>query len=226
MPNYITQLQTHNSDLQTVLQTLQTKASGVKLPDLTNPATASELLSGKELIDQEGKILTGSMPNNGSIALTMDGIDTKTVSIPGGYTSGGTVSLDNTIDEEVGEQSDLIAQIKNAANNLPEAGSGDNESTGVCSSLTVSAVEEILVTALIYSTNGTYYNDFSYDSLRIVNDVDINTIILLEALDNVGLGFEMIAETENVELIHGADYLWLFKCTSTEPASIHFKFNN
>ena len=124
MPNYNTQLQTHNSDLQTVLQTLQTKASGTKLPDLTNPATASELLSGKELIDQEGKVLTGSMPNNGSIALTMDGIDTKTVSIPGGYTSGGTVSLDNTIDDEVNEQSDLITQIKNAANNLPEAGNG------------------------------------------------------------------------------------------------------
>lgn len=128
MSNYNTQLQTHNSDLQTVLQTLQTKASGVKLPNLTDPANASELLSGKELIDQEGKILTGSMPNNGSIALTMDGIDTKTISIPEGYTSGGTISLDGTIDEEVEEQTDLIEQIKNVANNLPEAGSSGNGS--------------------------------------------------------------------------------------------------
>lgn len=69
------------------------------------------------------------MPNNGSIALTMDGINTKTISIPEGYTSGGTVSLDGTIDEEVEEQTDLIEQIKNAANNLPEAGSSDSAET-------------------------------------------------------------------------------------------------
>ena len=118
-----------------------------------------------------------------------------------------------------------LQAILETVNNLPEVGSGDNESTGVCSSLTVSAVEGILVSALIYSTNGTYYDDFSLESLRIVNDVDISTIIVLEASDS--LGIEMIVETENVELIYCAgEYLWLFKCASTEPASIHFKHNN
>ena len=128
MSTYNTQLQSNNIDLQEVLQTLQTKASGTKLPELTNPADASELLSGKELIDQISKVLTGSMPNNGAIEMTMDGIDIKTVSIPEGYTSGGTISLDGTIDEEVEEQTNLIEQIKNAANNLPEAGSGGSGS--------------------------------------------------------------------------------------------------
>lgn len=124
MPNYNSQLQNNNTDLQQVLQLLQNKASGTKLPELTNPADTSDLLAGKELIGQDGKILTGSMPNNGVIEMTIDGIDIKTVSIPAGYTSGGAISLDSTIDEEVEEQSDLIEQIKNVANSLPEAESG------------------------------------------------------------------------------------------------------
>lgn len=98
--------------------------AGTDLPELTNEAVASELISGKELIDAEGNIITGTMPNNGAIAQTMDGITTKSITIPSGYTSGGSVSLDNTIDNEVDEQTDLIAQIKSAVDGLPEAGGG------------------------------------------------------------------------------------------------------
>lgn len=65
------------------------------------------------------------MPNNGEITTTFDGIDSKSFTIPSGYTSGGTVSLDNRIDNEVTEQTDLIAQIAAAVDELPEAGSGE-----------------------------------------------------------------------------------------------------
>lgn len=113
MSNYNTQLQSNNIDLQTVLQTLQTKAAGggINLPELTNEGIAADLLVNKELIDSNGNKITGSMPNNGSINSTMDGINTKTISIPVGYTSGGTVSLDNTIDNEVNVQTELLYQI-------------------------------------------------------------------------------------------------------------------
>lgn len=122
----MSQLLTNKNKLQEALNILQNKAAnGGTLPILTNPANESELLSGKELIDGGGLIITGSMPNNGAITMTMDGIDIKTVSIPEGYTSGGTVGLDGTIDEEVNEQTDLIAEIKMVANNLPEAGNSE-----------------------------------------------------------------------------------------------------
>jgi hypothetical protein len=51
------------------------------------------------------------MIDNGAIASTMDGINTKSIAVPAGYTSGGTVSLDGTIDNEVATQADLITQI-------------------------------------------------------------------------------------------------------------------
>ena len=56
-------------------------------------AAAGNVLSGKVFVGSSGQD-TGSMANNGSTSGT---ISTKagTVSIPAGYTSGGTVSIDS-----------------------------------------------------------------------------------------------------------------------------------
>lgn len=63
-------------------------------------AVAANLLSGKKAFNASGEV-TGSMPNNGATGGT---ISTKsgTVTIPAGYTSGGTVQL--------GGVSDCLAQ--------------------------------------------------------------------------------------------------------------------
>lgn len=42
--------------------------------------------------------VTGSMPNNGPISATFDGLTSSSYSVPAGYTSGGTVSLTNDIE--------------------------------------------------------------------------------------------------------------------------------
>lgn len=42
--------------------------------------------------------ITGSMTNNGAISATIDGLTTTSYSVPSGYTSGGTVSLDSSIE--------------------------------------------------------------------------------------------------------------------------------
>ena len=76
-------------------------------------AGASDVLTGKIIVNADGEPVTGTMPNNGAISSSMDGINIKNITIPEGYTSGGTVSLDNTIDNEVSNQYDIIAQIKN-----------------------------------------------------------------------------------------------------------------
>ena len=60
-------------------------------------ATAAELLDGK-FAYVNGVKVEGTMPNNGAIAVTMDGLTTTSVDVPAGYTTGGTVSLTNDIE--------------------------------------------------------------------------------------------------------------------------------
>ena len=64
-------------------------------------AAAGDILSGKKAYASSGEV-TGSMANNGS---TSGSISTKagTVTIPAGYTSGGTVEISST------EQAKIIA---------------------------------------------------------------------------------------------------------------------
>lgn len=49
-------------------------------------------------------LVTGGMKHNGSVTTTIDGLSTMSTTIPPGYTSGGTVSLTNAIEE-------LLSQI-------------------------------------------------------------------------------------------------------------------
>lgn len=77
---------------------------------------AGDLLTGKSAYGASGSV-SGSMANNGSTSGT---ISTKagTVTIPAGYTSGGTVSISST------EQAKIIASnIKSGVTILGQAGS-------------------------------------------------------------------------------------------------------
>lgn len=79
-------------------------------------ATAANILSGKKAFGPSGEI-EGSMANNGS---TSGSISTKagTVTIPAGYTTGGTVGISST------EQAKVIANnIKSGVTLLGVAGS-------------------------------------------------------------------------------------------------------
>lgn len=59
-------------------------------------AAAGDILTGKTAYGASGSI-SGSMANNGSTSGTI-GTKAGTVTIPAGYTSGGTVSLTNVTD--------------------------------------------------------------------------------------------------------------------------------
>lgn len=62
-------------------------------------AAAADVLDGKYFVTSDGTLTEGSMPNNGATGTTMDGLTTTSYTIPAGYTTGGTVSLDSSIEE-------------------------------------------------------------------------------------------------------------------------------
>ena len=65
---------------------LQPTIIGEKLPVLTNPGSAADLLAGKQLIDADGNVLTGTMPTQGAQTIT-PGTAVKTIAA-GRYLTG------------------------------------------------------------------------------------------------------------------------------------------
>ena len=62
-------------------------------------ATAPHVLAGDIFVDAKGNEVEGTMPDNGEINLTIDGLTMDSIEIPEGYTPGGTVSLTSDIAE-------------------------------------------------------------------------------------------------------------------------------
>lgn len=83
-----------------VLGSVEVAAIPDAYQDVTSvTAAAGDVLSGKKIVSATGASVTGSMPNNGSVSKTIDGLTSTSASIPAGYTSGGTVSLTSDIEE-------------------------------------------------------------------------------------------------------------------------------
>lgn len=75
--------------------------SGAALPSLSNPGTASDLLSGKQLINQSGSVVTGSMTNRGAVSQSLNAGGSYT--IPAGYHNGsGRVTANSLASQTAG----------------------------------------------------------------------------------------------------------------------------
>lgn len=90
---------------QTVVPTEGKVLSGVTVEaipenfvDTTDADAAAANLLAEKTAYVGGVKITGTMPNNGGVSSTMDGLTTVSVTVPAGYTSGGTVSLTGDIE--------------------------------------------------------------------------------------------------------------------------------
>ncbi len=83
-----------------VLSKLTVAAIPDKYQDVSGvTAKAAGVLVDTFFVDADGNLVEGTMPNNGALSLTLDGLTNTSVSIPAGYTSGGAVSLTDDIEE-------------------------------------------------------------------------------------------------------------------------------
>ena len=81
-----------------VLSSVTVEAIPAKYVDTSSgTAAAGDILTGKTAF-VNGAAVTGSMPNNGATSLTIDGMQETSVAVPAGYTTGGTVSLTDSIE--------------------------------------------------------------------------------------------------------------------------------
>lgn len=67
-------------------------------------AEAGDVLSQKTFVAKDGAATVGTMPNNGAVGGEIDGMtDAPSMTIPEGYTSGGTVTLSGSIEAALRE---------------------------------------------------------------------------------------------------------------------------
>ena len=62
-------------------------------------AGAADVLAGKKIVSKNGEVIDGTIPVNGAIHATIDGLTTTSYTIPVGHTTGGTVSLTSDIED-------------------------------------------------------------------------------------------------------------------------------
>lgn len=66
-------------------------------------ADAEDVLTGKVFVDSSGQVIAGTMPAIGVVDHTIDGLTVTSITIPSGYTQGGTIALDNSIENALSE---------------------------------------------------------------------------------------------------------------------------
>lgn len=97
------------SDYTGLPNAIDTISAGTDTSDAT--ATSENILEGKTAYISTG-VTTGTMTDNGAVALTIDGINNESATIPSGYHNGsGTVSMTNDIKDEVSTQKTIIEEI-------------------------------------------------------------------------------------------------------------------
>ena len=164
-------LTNNTTELQEVLELLADKMTGATLPELTNEATAADLAIGKQLINSQGQIIVGTNP----------------------YAQEETEAV-------VEEQADLIGEIEEAVESLPDAGSGG--ASGVCPSLTiygerVTSWTGMYLRKVSYYSNGVLQTLTGYDEYGTEDGLNYDLIASSYIIQNVDIGKPVVIEGDH-----------------------------
>lgn len=180
----------------------QPQIVGKPLPALTNPGTAADLLSGKQLIDRDGNILTGSMESvshpNPSISVSSSGLITASHTQDSGKVTGGITSTTRQLTTQAGRtitpgtsQQTAVASGRYTTGAVYVAGDSDLVASNIKSGVNIFGVtgtyKGVDVDDLHYSvtvtpaSNG--YYDFRIDSPQYYTHYS-RIIIVMSPLEN------------------------------------------
>lgn len=95
------------SEMDAAIRSISTGSTGTILPTLTTPASASNVLSGKQFIDQSGNAVTGTMSSvsaaTPSISVSTSGLITASSTQSAGYVAAGTKSATKQLTTQAGK---------------------------------------------------------------------------------------------------------------------------
>lgn len=134
-------LKQNTTTIQELLNTINSlPEAGTDLPELTNEGSASDLLSGKQLIDQDGNIVTGTIETKTASNLTVSG---ATVTVPAGYyATEATKSVETATRAET-----TISTTADDTNDKLTITASNNQSTGYVTGANKTASKTISLTA-------------------------------------------------------------------------------
>ncbi len=152
------------AELNAISDTLERLDEAPVLPSLTNPGTAADLLSGKQLIDANGNVVTGTIPSQAGTTI-IPGTSDKTAVAAGRYTTGAVT---------VAGDSNLIAgNIKKGVNIFGVTGS----LIGQASSVTLER------DVIKYTTS--FSNDYRTLTITVDSSADLSKIVCIGTMTSV-----------------------------------------
>ena len=126
--------------------------SGQSLPALSNPGAAGDLKNGKQLIDANGNVLTGTMSNitlpSPGITVSTGGLITASYSQDAGYSAGGSKSATKQLTTQAGttitpgtSQKTAVASGRYTTGNVYVAGDSDLKASNIKSGVNIFGVD-------------------------------------------------------------------------------------
>lgn len=109
-------LSANNLDLQSLIDQANAlpDAGGVELPSLSNEGTASDMLSGKQLIDSDGNIITGTFTIDSELS-TQDDLISQIQAIVDELPNANTIYIASTEPtNDIGVDGDLYIVRRNS----------------------------------------------------------------------------------------------------------------
>lgn len=154
---------------------------GTSLPALSNPGAASDLKNGKQLIDSNGNVITGSMPNvsaaSPSISVSTGGLITASYTQEEGYIAGTTKNATKQLTTQAGTtitpgttQKTACASGRYTTGNIYVAGDSDLKAENIKSGVNIFGVAGSLVSTKFYIMelqNGTVSSSGSSGNNRL-----------------------------------------------------------
>lgn len=171
------------------------EGGGVRLPNLTNPAAASDLLINKQLIDAEGRIVNGTMPivthPNPSIIVGANGLITASHEQETGKVTGGTTQSTHQLTVQNGTtitpgtaQKTAVASGRYTTGPVYVAGDANLKASNIKSGISIFGLIGTYNALDIRAKTGVYINDGSsaFSSFTIDIDSEATGLVGIEVM--------------------------------------------